>query len=191
VNSNNLTPIASMQDIKTLNEYAIMLIKSKIKDLGEVYRIFHVNLMPLLKNLRSRGVLISDRTIIEKMPKIFASYLALYGVTVDNIMNAPYDLVKYLARNKDELREIEKAITETLGEVAELAKALEKAKERLKARDLQGAKEHLKNILNYDISKLERTPWLKPRVEAIMSTARQYLENIRQIEEQLTKLSQL
>jgi len=192
VNSNNsLTPIASMQDVKVLNEYAITLMRAKIKDLGEVYKTYHINVMPLLKNLRSRGVLVSDRTIIEKMPKIFASYLALYGVTIDNVMNAPYDLVKYLARSREELKEINKAIEDSLGEIAELARKLEKAKEYLKAKNLQGAKEHLKEILTYDISRLERTPWLKPRVEAIISIAKQYLNTIAQIEEHISKLSQI
>ena len=190
-NANNLHPIASMDDVRALHEYAMQLMRAKIKDLGEVYKLYHVNLMPLLKSLRSRGVLVSDRTIIEKFPKLFSAYLALYGVTIDNVMNAPYDLVKFLARTREELKEVNKAIEEALGEVAELARKLEKAKEMLRAKNLTGAKEVLKDLLSYDISRLEKTPWLKPRVEAILSAAREYLNLISQIEEQISKLSHL
>jgi len=188
--NNNTQPIASMSDVKALHEFALSLMNAKIKDLGhEVYKLYHVNAIPLIKSLRSKGVIVSDRTIIEKMPKLYTAYLALYGVTLDNVMSATYELVQYLARNREELQSIKKAIDEALGEVAELARKLEKAKEYLKARNLANAKEVLKDVLNYDISKLEKTPWLKPRVEAIFATARQYLEYIRQVEEMLEKMS--
>jgi len=188
--NDNLQPVASMDDVKVLHEYALQLMRAKIKDLGEVYKLYHVNLMPLLKSLRSRGVLVSDRTIIEKFPKLFSAYLTLYGVTIDNVMSAPYDLVKFLARTREELKEVNKAIEEALGEVAELARKLEKAKELLRAKNLQKAKEELQDVLDYDVARLEKTPWLKPRVEAIIATAKQYLSMIEKIEEQLAKLSQ-
>ena len=186
---NSLQPIASMQDVKTLHQYAMTLVSAKIKDLGEVYKLYYTNVVPLVKSLRTKGVIVSDRTIIEKMPKLYCAYLALYGITLDNVMSATYELVQYLARNRDELQAIRKAVDEALGEVAELAKMLEKAKEYIKARNLANAKEALKNILNYDISRLERTPWLKPKVEAIIQSARQYLDYISQIEEMLEKMS--
>jgi MoxR-like ATPase len=190
LNANNVEPIANMNDIRILHQFAVSLMTAKIKDLGhEVYKLYHINIVPLVKSLRAKGVIVSDRTIIEKMPKLYCAYLALYGITLDNVMSATYELVQYLARNREELQSIKKAIEETLGEVAELAKKLEKAKEYLKARNLSSAKEALKEILGYDISKLERTPWLKPRVEAIFATARQYLEYIQQVEEMLEKMS--
>lgn len=190
LNSNNVQPIASMNDIKTLHQFAISLLTAEVEDLGaEVYKLYHVNVVPLIKNLRERGVIVSDRTIIEKLPKLYASYLALYGVTLDNVMNATYELLQYLARNREELQSIRKAIDEALGEVAELAKKLEKAKEYLRAKNFDSAKSVLKDVLSYDVSRLEKTPWLKPRVEAIFATARQYLEYIAQIEEMLEKMS--
>jgi len=190
LSANNPKPVASMDDIKTLNNFALSLFRGKIKDLGDVWKIYHVNMVPTVKKLREKGVLVSDRSIIEKLPKLFSAYLAFYGVTVDNVMNAPYDLMCYLARSKDELREIKKAIDELLGEVAELAKKLEKAKELLRSGNIQGAKSAILEILNYDVVKLEKTPWLKPRVEAILASARQYLETIEQIEEQIARLAQ-
>jgi MoxR-like ATPase len=186
----NPKPVASMDDVKTLNSFALGVFKGKIKDLGEVWKIYHVNVIPTVKKLREKGVLVSDRSIIEKLPKLFAAYLAFYGVTIDNVMNAPYDLMLYLARSRDELKEIKKSIDEMLGEIAELAKKLEKAKELLRSGNIQGAKSAILDILNYDVARLEKTPWLKPRVEAILSSARQYLETIKQIEEQIARLAQ-
>jgi MoxR-like ATPase len=190
LSANNLKPLASIHDVKTLNSYALNIFKTRVNDLGEVWKLYHVNVVPVVKVLRGKGVLVSDRSIIEKLPKLFVAYLALHGVTIDNVMNAPYDLVTYLARTKDELREIKKAIDEFLGEIAELAKKLEKAKELLRSGNIQGAKEVILDVLNYDVAKLEKTPWMKPRVEAILASARQYLETIRQIEEQIAKLAQ-
>jgi MoxR-like ATPase len=192
LSNNNIQPIASMSDVKTLHNFALSLMSAKIKDIAhEVYKLYHINIVPLIKSLRSKGVIVSDRTIIEKLPKLYCAYLALYGITLDNVMSATYELIQYLARNREELQSIKKAIEETLGEVAELARKLEKAKEYLKARNLASAKEILKEILNYDVSRLERTPWLKPRVEAILATARQYLEYIQQVEEMLDKLKSM
>jgi hypothetical protein len=164
---------------------------ARIKDLGEIWKLYHVNVVPLVKSIRSKGVIVSDRTIIEKLPKLYTAYLALYGVTLDNVMNAVYDLIKYLARSREELKEINKAIEDVLGEVAELARKLEKAKEMLRARNLKVAKEVLEEVLNFDISKIEKTPWLRPRVEAILASAREYLNLIVQIEEQIERLAKV
>jgi MoxR-like ATPase len=188
--NNNLQPVATMDDVKTLHNFSISLMSAKIKDLGhEVYKLYHVNVVPLVKSLRAKGVIVSDRTIIEKLPKLYCAYLSLYGVTLDNVMSATYELVQYLARNRDELQSIRKAIDEALGEVAELAKKLEKAKEYLRSKNLTSAKEALKDVLSYDVSRLDKTPWLKPRVEAILASARQYLDYIQQVEEMLEKMS--
>ena len=190
LSNNNLEPIASMSDIKVLHQFAVSLMNAKVKDLGhEIYKLYHVNVVPLVKSLRTKGVIVSDRTIIEKLPKIYCAYLAVYGITLDNVMSATYEIVQYLARNREELQSIKKAIDEALGEVAELARKLEKAKEYLRSKNLSSAKEVLEDILNYDVSRLEKTPWLKPRVEAIFAAARQYLDYIAQVEEMLERMS--
>jgi MoxR-like ATPase len=188
--NNDIKPVASMSDIKTLHHYAVSLITTKVKELdSEVYRLYHIHVIPLVKSLRAKGVIVSDRTVIEKLPKLYVAYLALYGVTLDNVMGATYEIVQYLARNREELQAIKKVIDDALGEVAELAGKLEKAKEYVRAKNFDSAKKVLSEILNYDISKLSKTPWLKPRVEAIFATARQYLEYIAQVEEMLEKMS--
>ena len=189
LSANNLTAVASMDDVRVLNGYAMKLFVAKVKDLGEIYKLYHLNAVPLIKGLRSKGVVVSDRTIIEKLPRLFATYLALYGVTMDNIVNGIYDLIVYTARTKDEVNAINKAIEEALGEVAELSKKLERAKEYIKAGNLQGAKEELQNLLNTDINAIvQKASWLKPRVEAIMSVARQYMDKVNMILEQIRQL---
>jgi MoxR-like ATPase len=188
LSSNSIQPIASMDDIRTLHNFAMSLMSSKTELGHEVYKLYHINVVPLVKNLRAKGVIVSDRTIIEKLPKLYSTYLALYGVTADNVMGACYQMVQYLARNREELQNIKRAIDESLGEVSELVKKLEKAKEYLKARNLANAKETLKELLDYDVSKLERIPWLKHRVETVMQSARQYLDYIAQIEDMLNRM---
>jgi len=181
-----------MNDVRVLHDYAMSLFTSRVKDVGtEIYRLYHVNIIPVIKSMRAKGIIVSDRTVIEKLPKIYAAYLAIYGITLDNVMNASYDLILFTARNREEFAEIKKVIDEKLGEAAELARKLEKAKELLRARNLANAKEILKEILNYDITKIERTPWLKPRIEAIIATARQYLDYISQVEQMLEQMAKM
>jgi len=174
-----IKPVASMDDVKTLHQYALSLIVNPISKLNApLYKVYHVNVVPMIKSLRAKGVLVSDRTIIEKLPKIYAAYLALYGVSVDNIMNAPFDILRWMAKDRSQLADIQKAIDDALGEVAELSKKLEEAKRMARSYNLQGAKKLLEEILSYDISRLTDKPWLKPRIEAVMMMARKYLEII-------------
>jgi MoxR-like ATPases len=54
-NNNSLQPIASMQDIKTLHQYAISILLARVKELNaEVYKLYHINVVPLIKNLRQK-----------------------------------------------------------------------------------------------------------------------------------------
>ncbi len=181
ISNGSLEPVATIQDLKIMNQYAVNVFRSKVKDLGEVYKIYHMTFMPMLKTMRSKGVVVSDRTIIEKLPKIFSAYLSLYGITLDNIMNAPFELLPLLAHNRSEYNDIRKALDESLGEVAELSKKLEEAKKFLRVYDFKSAKERLEDILSYDLNRLSSKPWLKPRVEAIINVAKDYLNRINQI----------
>jgi MoxR-like ATPase len=187
---NDLKPIASMSDVKTLHQHAVNLLRMKVAELEtEVYKLFHINVMPMIKKMREKGVVVSDRTIIEKMPKLYAAYIALYGETVENVMGAPYTIVQYLAKSRDEYQAIKKAIEESLGEVGKLASMLENAKTLINSLNFNEARKVLEEILHYDISKLEQTPWLRPRIEAILATAREYLDYIAQVAEGAKRLS--
>ena len=190
LNNNDLSPVATIDDINTLSNYSIEILRSNIKDVGGVLKLYHLNVTSLAKNLRSKGILVSDRTIIEKLPKIFSAYLAIYGVTVDNIMYAPYELMTWIARNKSELNDIRKTLDESLAEVAELAKKLEKAKEMLRAMNIAAAKKEISDILAFDMAKLASKPWLKPKAEAIIAAAKDYMRYIVEFEERLARLAE-
>ena len=195
LNSAPPQPIATMNDVKALHAYALRLITAKIatpdgRILGDVYKIYHLNAVPIARQLRAQGVVISDRTLIEKLPKLLAAYLALYGVTQENVMNGIFDLIVYTARTREEASAIKKRIEDALGEVAELSRKLEKAKEFMRARNLEAAERELAAIVNTDVeSYAKRAPWLKPRVEAIIAQARQYLQVLSEMTSQLDRIA--
>jgi MoxR-like ATPase len=177
-------PIASMDDVRTLHKFAISLLqKGKIKNLGEVVKLYHVNMTPLVRTLRAKGIVLSDRMVLEKLAELYAAHLVLYGITPENIVNAVYDTITLVAKTPQEAAEIKKIIEESLGEVAELSKKLEQAKSMLK-KDEEGALRLFKEIASYDVSQLANKPWLKPRVEAIIKVAQEYARKTQEIIQQ-------
>jgi MoxR-like ATPases len=54
LNSNSLQPIATMQDIKALHQFAISLMSARIKDLGEIWKLYHVNVVPLSRAFEAK-----------------------------------------------------------------------------------------------------------------------------------------
>jgi MoxR-like ATPase len=195
LNSAPPQPIATMDDVKALHAYALRLITAKIatpdgRVLGDVYKIYHLNAVPIARQLRSQGVVISDRTLIEKLPKLLAAYLALYGVTQDNVMNGVFDLILYTARTREEVDAIKKRMEDALGEVAELSRKLEKVKEFMRALNLGAAEKELTDIINTDVEGFaKKTPWLKPRVEAIIAQARDYLRALSEMKSQIVRMA--
>jgi len=183
-------PIASMDDVHTLHDFAMSLITRNIQmqDLvAPLYKIYYVNVVPLVEMLTSKGIILSDRTIIEKLPKIYASYLALYGITMSNIITAPYEIIRWVVKDRNQLRDIDKMIDEAFGEVAELAKKLEEVRRLIKDGNLKMAKRVIEDILSYDISRIADKPWMKPKVEKILSEARSYLKKIEELENEMQK----
>jgi MoxR-like ATPase len=174
-------PIASMDDVRTLHEFAVTLLqKGKIKNMGEVLKLYHVNMVPMVRSLRAKGIVISDRMVLEKLAELYAARLALYGITEENVINAAYDIIMFAAKTPQEAAEIKKTIDDSLGEVAELSRKLEQAKAMLK-NDEEGALKIFKEIASYDVSRLVAKPWLKPRVEAIVKVAQEYAQRTQEI----------
>jgi MoxR-like ATPase len=169
-------PLATMEDVRILHEYTVQLLtKGKIKSWGEITMLYFVNTVPLLQGLRAKGIIVSDRTIVEKAALLYAAELALYGVTVENVVNAALDIVQYLARTPQEQKEIKKVIEDSLGEVAELARKLEDAERLLARGQREAAVKLLTDIAMYDMTRLASRPWLRARVEAIVRRAQEYL----------------
>jgi len=183
--SQTLKPVASMDDVKVLHTYAMSIMSSVIDsdsgDSVEVFKLYHKEFESLVQGLRAKGVIVSDRTYIEKLPKIFVAYLAINSkrdIEVEKITGAPIDLLPYLAHSRDEYREIKKSIEELLQEVGELAKKLEDARVFMSKLNFEAAENILRDILNFDLKKLENKPWLKTKAEAIIAEAREHLREV-------------
>jgi DNA-binding transcriptional regulator GbsR (MarR family) len=106
--------------------------------------------------------------------------LALYGVTPENIAGAVYEIIPYVARTPQEAAEIRKVLDESLGEVAELTKKLEQAKALLKVDKYEDALKLFKEVATYDVTRLTSKPWLKPRVEAVIKIAQDYVQKVQE-----------
>jgi len=62
----------------------------------------------------------------------------------------------------------------------------------LAASNLPKAKERLLEVINADVAKLaQKAPWLRPRAEAVIATARQLLQGIESVEQELAKVARL
>jgi MoxR-like ATPase len=184
-------PIASMDDVRTLNSYATALLqRGKIKDVGEVLKLYQVNALPLVKTLRNKGIILSDRAVIYQLSILYAATLALYGVAPENIAGAVYDILPHVARTPQEAAEIRKVIDESLGEVAELTRKLEQAKALLKVDKYDEALKMFREIAAYDVARLSSKPWLKPRIEAIIRVAQDYVKRIQEHLERLRELKE-
>ena len=189
LNSNGVKPVASIEDVKTLHNFAIQLIKSELVGLGKFINIYHVNAIPFIKSLRAKGIVVSDRTIIEKLPKLLASYCALFGVTLDNLINGILDILPYLGKDANESEAIKKAVFEDLGEVAQLHEKLNKAKIAIKSANLSEAEKLLHEIINFDMNVIAKKPWLKSRVETIIAEAKATLDKVIQIKKTLEEMA--
>jgi MoxR-like ATPase len=183
-NAVSTAPAASMEDVKTLHTYAVRLLNGgRIRELGEVIKLYYINVVPLLRTLRAKGIIISDRRIVEKAAMLYASYLAIYGVTQENIVNAVFDIVPLMASSLKEAEEIKKIIDDSLGEVAELTRKLEEAKRLIRAGQRDAAVNILKDVAMYDVTRLTSQPWLRPRVETLVHAAQEMLKELLQTQE--------
>ncbi len=77
-----------------------------------------------------------------------------------------------------------------MGEVAELNKKIEQAKALLKVDKYEEALKLFKEVATYDVSRLTTKPWLKPRVEALMKVAQDYVKRIAEHLERLRELKE-
>jgi MoxR-like ATPase len=190
-NTANNEKILTIQEVQQAQEIVKGMLSQSI-NLRTVkvplFQIYGDSIFAFVKSLRSKGIIISDRTIISKLPKLFAAYLFLNmdngKITVTALQNWIFDIMPLLARSPEEKKSIEKSLDEALGEVAELQKKLNEGIELMKAMNLKDASEKFKEILNFDISKIP--DYLMPRAEVIIKQAKQYLDKINQIQQTLT-----
>ncbi|RLF08408.1 MAG: hypothetical protein DRJ60_00315 [Thermoprotei archaeon] len=187
--NNNTTAVASWNDVEELQQYAMKILRSEIKGLGKFITIYHSTSIPFIKSLRSKGIVVSDRTIIEKLPKLIASQCALYGLTVDNIVNAIIDFLPHLGKDEQEYNEIKNTIINEMGEVASLHDKLQSAKALAKGGNLDGALNKLEEIMTFDVTRLASKPWLKSRVEVIVKEAKTLYDKYSEIKKTLEEMA--
>jgi len=189
-NTNNGNVI-SIQEVQQAQEFIAGMLSQSInlKSMKiPLFQIYSDGVFAFIKTLRSKGIIISDRTIIAKLPKLFAAYLFMNmdngKITVTALQNWVFDIMPLLARSPEEKRAIMKAIDDALGEVAEMQKKLNDGIELMKAMNLKDAGEKFREVLNFDLNKIP--DYLMPRAEVIIKQAKQYLDKISQIQQSLT-----
>ena len=175
LSSIKLEPLATMEDVKTLHDYAASLLGR-----DDVLKLYQVHVMPMVQAIRS-NVFVSDRTIIEKLPKLFAAYLTLNGVSENAAAEASVRIVKYVARTREELVTIDNVITDMMGEIASLYKKLEEAKKLYRLGELHSALNIFREVALYSLEKLESKPWLMERARSIIAEAQRYVATIQDI----------
>lgn len=169
--------VVTIDEIKALSHALSELAVARVADLGrELYREYADAVWPLAQSLRKAGVLLSDRWLVEKGYKLFLAYLAVNGISKENIDLAPYELVRYTAATPDERKEVERVVKEALGEAAELEKKLENVKSLYSAGKYDEARKALADLIaSVDINKLSKNPAARSKVEKIVSEARQMM----------------
>jgi len=189
-NTNNGNVI-SIQEVQQAQEFIEGMLSQSInlKSMKiPLFQIYSDGVFAFIKTLRSKGIIISDRTIIAKLPKLFAAYLFMNmdngKITMPSLQNWVFDIMPLLARSPEEKRAIEKAIDEALGEVAEMQKKLNDGVELMRVMNLKDASERFREVLNFDLGRIP--DYLMPRAEVIIKQAKQYLDKISQIQQSLT-----
>ena len=125
--------------------------------------------------------MLSDRTIISKIPKIISAKVLLEGG--DAIFMAPFDAIKLVAGTPEEKQKVEEKIMASLGSVNELANKLNNAKALIKAKKFDEAEVVLKEILQADLSKVPT--FFVPIAKEIMRKAEVMLRKLDELSKQI------
>ena len=190
-NGNTNGNVISIQEVKQAQEVVKGML-SQVVNLRTVkvplFQVYGDSVFAFVKTLRNKGIVISDRTIISKLPKLFTAYLYLNmdngKITITALQNWIFDVMPLMARSPEEKKAIEKALDEALGEVAEMQKKLNEGIELMRVMNLKDAGERFREVLNFDLSRIP--DYLMPRAEVIIKQAKQYLDKISQIQQTLT-----
>jgi len=191
-NGNANGKILTIQEIQQAQEFIAGMLSQTI-NLRTVkiplFQIYSDGVFAFIKTLKSKGIIISDRTIIAKLPKLFTAYLFLNmdngKITMPSLQNWVFDILPLLARSPEEKRAIMKALDEALGEVAEMQKKLNDGVELMRVMNLKDASERFREVLNFDLGRIP--DYLMPRAEVIIKQAKQYLDKISQIQQTLAE----
>ncbi len=181
LNGAEIKQVASPEDVAILHEYAMSLAP-------HVLKLYRKHVIPLVQLTDAKGIFISDRTVIEKLFKLFLAYLALRGVVNDAVaFQAAVKLIRYVARTPEELVDLDQALTEVLGKFAELKKMLEDGKHLYELGEHKKALAIFNQIAAYNVEELADKPWLKEYVRSVVEEAQQYVQRISRLRNELRK----
>jgi hypothetical protein len=91
---------------------------------------------------------------------------------------AAYKIINYTARTPEELAEVQKAVEEVLGEVAELRNKMRQAQALLENLEFNKALELLRDVAAVDLRRFENRPWLLQMAKSIVSEAQELIIKI-------------
>ncbi len=164
--------LASMDDVKTLNEH----IKMTVKDVIKPYYDYAV---PLIKTLRKKGIFLSDEYIIGRLPRLYATYLVLHAsedIAPEDLINAAYNTIMYVIH--PEKRHEAEAVIYKEYDIIGLALLLEDGKKMLET-DAKNAIEVFREVAEYDISHLPHNQ--KQIAEKLIDRAKEYIKKIQEL----------
>ena len=162
-----------MESIKVLHEYVLALARSE-----EVHHLYKVYVVPLLQMVMTKFY-VSDRSAIDYFKRLFAAELVLKGrVDEAAAAEAAYKIINYTARTPEELAEVQKAVEEVLGEVAELRNKMRQAQALLENLEFNKALELLRDVAAVDLRRFENRPWLLQMAKSIVSEAQELIIKI-------------
>jgi len=155
-----------MESVKALHEYTLTLARSE-----EVHSLYKVYALPLFQMLK---FYVSDRAVIDYFRRLFAAYLVMKGRADEAAAaEAAHKIINYAARTPEELMEVQKAIEEVLGEVAELRSKLRQAQALLENLEFNRALELLREVALADTKRFENRPWLLQMAKSIVAEAQE------------------
>jgi len=166
--------IASMEDVKTLHEYATSLLRQE-----SIVKSYYENVVTLVEALRVKHIAVGDEHVIETLPRLYAAYLAIHGASPENMIGAAYEILPYIAQTREELSNMKKVIDERFGEIATLVRLLNDGKQQLEIGDVRGALEAFHEVAAYDANHLP--PGLKQNAEDLINAANKYIEKIQKL----------
>ncbi len=192
LNKKPLTPVISLNELEQANQQIESLDIAKAKDRILIEK-YHMDVWGFLSSLRSKGILVSDRSYLAKLPKLMAAHLWFNSrngmLTLEALDGWVFDLLPFIATTPEDLKLIEKTLGEYLGVIKEMEDKLREAQRRLREGDLKGAEDLLFNIVNgYDIKNVPEH--LRNKYESMMKRVRRTLEQISDMKRKLAEASE-
>lgn len=184
IRSQKIEPVATMKDIAVLHTMVLYLLQDpgagSLLGIGDAfYKAYHRLAYPLVEEMRRKGVSISDRTFIEKLPKLSAAYVVLHGFDPGTVLSSVYDVAPLLARDAAEQRGIEKWLRDSLGELAGIEEKLSLASLHIRNENYSQAAKLLLDIVHAEPSaEIARHQWLLERLNMAKSIAHAWLREV-------------